>query len=459
MKIKGLIMEFETMCKSFGKTSDEILELCLLHKINIIDGITDDIKKRIQEAIHFENMCKKLGIDTKELRDDYSTIEELKKTTPGMVTCEVVRDATMVTEGHKLHMYKGRTIILPAGLYFRGCKDQYGRSQLKPCNIKFNKYFRRYAGEDLTNKKILIWRQGGIGDIMFSQPVVKYLKTKYPTCKIHYACAPRFKSIFESWPEGLIDKILPVPFSIQDMIGCHYHVCFEGGIERTLEARTVNAYDIFAKMAGLEIDQTDPQYYPELIPNQESIDKFKDIIPENSVVVQIRASSPIRMMKIDKWVPIINNINKLGYHVLFVDSPLKTALYDTIIKQYNLNEHMVHNLSKKSESLTDGIAIISLSKGVIGVDSSNIHLGTALSKPVFGIYAPFIGSVRMSYYKNADWYDVTKCECKHMPCFSHETGKFKCPYLLEKQPVICLASADDNEIFEKFSKLLSEFYA
>lgn len=36
--------------------------------------------------------------------------------------------------------------------------------------------YKKYNGEDLTQKSVLIWRQGGIGDILFIGPLIRELK-------------------------------------------------------------------------------------------------------------------------------------------------------------------------------------------------------------------------------------------------------------------------------------------
>jgi len=41
----------------------------------------------------------------------------------------------------------------------------------------FETVYKPYKGEDLTGKKIMVFRTGGIGDIFFINPVFRHLKT------------------------------------------------------------------------------------------------------------------------------------------------------------------------------------------------------------------------------------------------------------------------------------------
>ena len=76
--------------------------------------------------------------------------------------------------------------------------------------------YRPYKGEDLTNKKLMCWRTGGIGDILFLNPVLRYLKKKYPSSFLRVASG--CKQSLENVPE--IDELYDMPFDaklLEDM--------------------------------------------------------------------------------------------------------------------------------------------------------------------------------------------------------------------------------------------------
>ena len=68
--------------------------------------------------------------------------------------------------------------------------------------------YRPYQGQDLNNKSILAFRTGGIGDLMFLNPVLRYIKKRYPTCTIKAASG--CKQPLENLPE--ISELYDMPF-------------------------------------------------------------------------------------------------------------------------------------------------------------------------------------------------------------------------------------------------------
>jgi len=61
----------------------------------------------------------------------------------------------------------------------------------------------------------LVFRTGGIGDLLFIQPNLIYLKEKYPTCTINFACGPQYQSMVETW--DCVDNVVDLPFSLVDL--------------------------------------------------------------------------------------------------------------------------------------------------------------------------------------------------------------------------------------------------
>lgn len=404
---------------------------------------------------------KKLGIDPKILRKSHvSTLDELLKDPPLMILSQVLHNAVLNVGGYQLNLKKKSVLAMPLGFFIDAKRDKNPgsrRKNFKEYRRPFTSFFNRYRGQNLNDKTLLIWRTGGIGDIIFTQPIVKYLKKTYSNCKILFATAPRFVPILFDWPNGLIDGAIMIPYSIKYLHESNYQLSFEGVIERCDESNYVNCYDLFSKTAGLDIDHSNKEFQPELIVNptaMEEIEKNEKIkIPENFVVAQMRASNPIRMMSEEKWAGIIKRINELGKNVVFVDAPNISRVYDNFIDKYKLDKTKVFNLSELSKTINYAIAIISKSDGVIGIDSSFVHIGNALNKPVLGIYGSFKGELRMKYYKNAEWVESEKV-CERQPCFLHQVNAYEnCSYIKERKAPICLDKINDDEIIEKFKKL------
>lgn len=400
------------------------------------------------------SLLKKLGIDISKVKK-VSTVDEIINDTPLMVAAQVVHDLKMGTGGQPLNLKKGTALIMPLSTFMNTKRTSDNRrAAMKPYRHTFKTLFRRYNGQDLNYKRLLIWRGGGFGDLMFIQPIIKHIKRLYPTCQITTASFPRFVTIYADFPRDLITNVLPVPFAAKFLYDNHYHLTFEGAIERCLEAQQINVYDLFSKVAGFNIDFTDDYYKLELQPNEKIVEKFKNNLPENFVIVQMRASSPIRMMSEDKWARIIKRIIDLGKKVVFIDRPDLQAYYLHFIDLYNLDKSKISVRCKDCVNINHGIAIMSKSDGIVAIDSAFTHIGVALNKPVLGIYGSFKGWLRMKYYKNADWVDASDKACEYQPCFFHHEEKFKCPSIKNKKHPACLETVDEDLVIEKFKKLI-----
>lgn len=388
------------------------------------------------------------------------TVEEIRNSVPNIVVAKCIRDMYFIQNGSELQkLCKKVNYCMSLGIYSQlqyliagGRKIQF----LEPGSFKFRNVYKPYYGQNLDNKSILIWRTGGIGDLLFIKPILKYLKNKYPTCRILFSCAPQYRSMVETYPE--VDKILNLPFPAHILFDVDYHAIFEGVIERTREAERVNAYELFAKSLNLQIPRE--ELVPELVPKADKVEHVKEILNEwgilgsKFIVIQMRASSPIRTPSPTFWKFICNYIteHKPNYRIVITDSPNQAHSIDAFIKTVNNNDN-IYNFSSKSSSLDLSIALVSLSFGVVATDSALTHIAAALRKNILGIYGPFPGFIRMGTYPKeiSDWIEPTNCECS--PCFIH--GHLPCKYSVNGYPQ-CFEKIDKDGLIEKINKLFPD---
>lgn len=315
-------------------------------------------------------------------------------------------------------LIKKEKYVMSLGVYQQLFYDNRCSTKiLKPCNPKFLNIYRPYNGQDLTNKSILVWRQGGIGDLLFISPNLKFLKDEYPSCKIIFACGPQYQPMVREWK--YIDEIIDLPFKVS-MLGeekSNYHVMFEGVIERTKIAEKENAYKLFTKWMGLNLD--DSLLYPEQTPNELEVENCKKILEQwniqDFIIIQMRSSSPIRTPRPSIWRKIIDILTSKGQNVVLTDGKYKSQDVDKFISSLS-DKDKVFNFSRYSDDISKSVAMTSLSKFAIGVDSSLIHIAESLKVRSLGIYGPFPSSIRTSTYRYCETID---CEAKCSPCFKH----------------------------------------
>lgn len=374
------------------------------------------------------------------------TIDELLKQSPGMIMAQSLKDFTMERSNKKINIKKGSVIILP--------KSQFDRTKrasgvcLKPYRRTFSEFFNRYRGQNLNGKKLLVWRSGGYGDLMFIQPILRYLKNRYPTCQITFATSPENVSLFNNWPVGIIDYVAIIPFDKELMIKHDYHLTFEGVIERCLESRKVNYYDSFKNVAGVKFEFDE---FPLVLDVNPVMNKhFKEIIKSNTIAIQLRASTPLRTLTMEKVKEIVDRLIVENYNVTFLDSSEYSSWYDQFITNFGYDKTIVSNYTSLCKDITMGITILNNCSGIIAVDSSFTHFAEALQKPGVGLYGPFPSHLISKYYKHIKSLNPPSGwnQCNIAPCYLHAHQASSCPFIRAGKLPGCMQSFDVNDIIK-----------
>ena len=354
------------------------------------------------------------------------TLNELRKDPPNIVIAEAIKTISFVQNWFKKQTLNKKTrYVMGLGVFQQLHTNNNGAKILKPSNLRFRNVYRPYLGQDADDKTLLVFRTGGIGDLLFIQPNLRYLKDAYD-CEILFACGPQYQPMVENW--DCVDEVLDLPYKAKTLLDSDYHMLFEGVIERCKEAETTNAYELFTKWLGLNLPEE--LLIPEQEPKDALVIKCKEILSHwlstfdntDFVVMQLRASSPIRTPHHNFWIKLINGLNEKGIKVVLTDNPRQGDNIEKFIEMLDKPE-MNFNFCKYSESIDYTIALTSLSIGTLGTDSALGHIAASLDKKCFGIYGPFPGEIRLKTYPKGKWIDA-KRHCG--PCFIH--GHRPCPH-------------------------------
>jgi len=382
----------------------------------------------------------KFKLDPKTVTN-VKTLKEIIDSQPLIIQAQVTQKKMSL---YNKKFKKGDVICMSLGMYEILSKDRAGNRYFRPVRKPIP--FKRYRGQDLTNKKLLISRTGGVGDILFLQPIVKYLKQMYPTCKIIFASGERFSKIFKSFPTNLIDRVITVPYSIHEIYKSDYQLILEGCIERCEEAKIMNCYDIMSTVANVEANPlTDPL---ELIPDL-SLNEDKNL-PNKFIVLQWRASSPLRSLTPSIFKKICSKIIQHNYKIVIIDRPdFLHKTYDIIQKSGLPKEALT--VITNSIDINHALSILSVSDGIVAVDSSYCHFGAALNKKTIGLFGPFEGKNRLGYYKNIKWVEPKDVHCPFFPCNFHK--KEMCSDIIENKYVQCMNNIDIKEFKKEFEEM------
>ena len=372
-----------------------------------------------------ETVLRGLGIKREDIKS-VNDLKELKKCPPNIIVAKATKSLKFVQNHFKKQELKKKiNYVMGLGVFQQLQADpKFNSKFLKPSPIKFKNIYTRYEGQDMSGKTLLVFRTGGIGDLLFIQPNLRYLKSKYPDCTIKFACGPQYQSMVETW--DCVDEVLDLPFKLKDLQTADYHALFEGVIERCKLAETENAYNLFSTWLGLDLPDN------LLIPQQEAkpekvkfcLEKLDEwgVQPGKFIMTQLRASSPIRTPRPEFWANIINEAIERGHDVLITDNPRQSKHVDDFIDKFIINKDHVFNFCKESLTLDYSIALTSIAGCVIATDSAMNHIAASLNVPCYGIYGPFPGHIRLKTYPKAKWVDADR-PC--VSCYLH--GHTPCP--------------------------------
>jgi ADP-heptose:LPS heptosyltransferase len=277
--------------------------------------------------------------------------------------------------------------------------------------------YRQYRGEDLTGKRLMTWRTGGIGDIFFLNPVLRWLKRKYPTCFIRVASG--CKQPLENVPE--IDELYDMPFDAKYLNDVDYHLMFQGIIEgESAQSKRMHAVDMFFSYFSIDsIQFPSEDKVPRLFFKKEEMEWLAQTlkalgIQDNEYVVgiQMETSAPLRNYPKDKMKAIIDILAQEEHTKIVL---IGTDQHEVTAKFYKGNRNNI--LIATKFTVRQSIILANRYDLIIAPDSFMIQVAGALDKPLIGIYGPFSSEVRMKYFKNSIGLDPSVV-CS--PCYKHD---------------------------------------
>lgn len=277
--------------------------------------------------------------------------------------------------------------------------------------------YRPYTGQDLSGKKIMTWRTGGIGDMFFLQPALRYLKKKYPSCFIRVATG--CKQPLENVPE--IDELYDMPFDAKLLDDADFHLQYQGIIEGSSEAsKRTHAVDMF--FSYFSIDSTHfpiEDKRPRLFFKPEELEWLKKTvsqmgIKESDYVVgfQMETSAPLRNYPKERMKKVFETlIQEEDVKIVLIGIPQ----HDIMAQFYKAGSDKIILATKYN--IRESIILANRYDLIISPDTFMIQTAGALEKPLIGLYGPFPSDVRMRYFKNAIGLEPSVV-CS--PCYKHD---------------------------------------
>lgn len=326
-----------------------------------------------------------------------------------------------------------------------------------------------YTGrENLNGKRIIVFRHGGIGDLIFITPCLAYLKTLYPTCHITFATSPEYHCLFESLPYIDSLKSLPLPFSyIEETID--FCINLEGVIEDNPEAEEFDAYKVHRNRFFISEGASEVfDYLPEVSIDREAqahlIERLTKDFPmfkdSRKVVIAPFASVPIRTPDPLLWINFLAEYPWKDDTLFFlVGTSSQQPHVDSILQQVSNKVNAVNFISYCGGDLKYTVSLIEKSSLVVAPDSGAIHLAGALGTNLIGLYGAFPSKLRLNQYKKGRVIGIdAKSSCRYAKgdtysCFQHGGGSCKAAVdVLDTYPP-CMYFISHNHIYDAIKEM------
>jgi len=279
---------------------------------------------------------------------------------------------------------------------------------------------------------ILIYREGGIGDLAASLFALTEYRKKYKNNMIVYSTNTKYFPILDIFDKTLITNKLHTIFPAPLLHN------FSKLIDLTNKIENNNEKDIQTIIADeLDVTITENTYYDLLKYNNLLNNRT---INDNHIGFQLYSNVPLRNYNLDKFIQIINLLlrHRPNLKIFILDKPNNLPLINYIRAMTDFNPNIVYNINK---NLHDMITLTSTLQLVIGPDSSFQHIAGVCDVPSIGLFGPFDYSKRISKYPKSIGVQASGFSCS--PCCHHNPIKF-CK-LTHGEPA-CINSIEPEEI-------------
>lgn len=355
----------------------------------------------------------------------------------------------------------GIVVNLKKDVEYVGNPDLYRSLQtLYKSNIQFIGDVHFISNVPLEKcKNILVYRAGGIGDILFILPYLPKIKSINPEIKITFCTMVQNVPLLSI--SDYIDEIITDPIEYEKAISFDKIYNFIHFIEENPTAEHVNAYDIAESKEFFGIKRGD------LVSNIEWKNpplKFKNGEPFIHIMIQYSSSSTIREISPVLWWEFVTSLYPANCRITFVgNKPVQQGIKETIgmISKYS-GIQVESFISIDLQSTMDYMFKKDPPHLFIGPDSGLTNLAGYHGIPTIGLYGPFPSDLRIKYYKNAIGIDVvSNCmfsKNERGNCFEH--GIDHCPLskLKDTQFSPCLELLNASDVIKAVRILLKEQY-
>jgi ADP-heptose:LPS heptosyltransferase len=318
------------------------------------------------------------------------------------------------------------------------------------CVDELDGHYRKYEGQPLEGRSLLLVRNGGFGDLLFLTPLLRHLDLKYKHAGLAAACARRYHAVYLR--NRRVRRIFTYPVRLKDFLSYDYQLCYEGTLENSTDAE-LHAVDLMAAHAGVsDVGERGLEYdvEPALARKAKNIlrNELKVRAGDATVGLHLRASSPIRTYPLESSLAVAEVLGAAGARVFLLGAAGDWERTTGRKLSPSPTPPNVDNLCGRFRTIDHTAAFLSQLDLLIGPDSSLVHFAGALELPTVALYGPFPGAVRTKYYPKCvtleGRYARAPEEEECAPCFKH--GPYPCPKAGEDRVSPCLGNLAPEKV-------------
>lgn len=272
----------------------------------------------------------------------------------------------------------------------------------------YNAFEKRYCGQDLNGKRLLIYRPKSIGDQLITTALVAYLKDRFPKCVIDYYCEP---SVVDLW-NGIPVHVSPTPIVFDSARLYDYTLFLEGLYENNLEPDQDDCYTTMFRYSGF--DRVDPKWKkPHLVFREEELKRPGNAPEGPYILVQWESSAVYRSYPPNELARLCASLADHHPVVIVGQFPYPYVHHKNVL-----------DLRMKTKRFRDLVPWVKNAGVILCPDSSVGHLAACFPDvkcvSLWGSYDP---NDRVKYYPNHVPLMMDKI-CPHSPC---RVGLVKAP--------------------------------
>lgn len=309
--------------------------------------------------------------------------------------------------------------------------------------------------------RILIIRNGGIGDHIMLLPALRVYREMFPTdSKIWLATQKEKHPLF--YNNSNIDQLYSLPLRLNALLKADYLVDFSSR-DDWYDLTRLHMTDSYLNYFKIDY-RTIKDKTPEIAWDRgrsPRISNLFDVVRKSNphkplVLLNWKASNRLRDLPPEKVLFLIKKVDD----VLFVVAQSKEFSEDTakLVKKYG---NRIFDCSPEMGSLEDYMAAVANCDAVVSTDTAAGHLAEALGKPSLVIYGPARDDLWIRYHDGAypvrAEYSGKTCQS---PCGLTKNTEDGCPeaILLGSSFSPCLLSITDERIESAFIKIMESIY-